>query len=199
MHSTLFLGDSYTIGEGVPLAGNYPYQTIALLRREGHAFYAPEIIARTGWTTGELQYAVRRTALLRSYSFVMLLIGVNNQYRGLDPRIYATEFAQLLEQAVQLARDPRHVIVLSIPDWSVSPFAAGHDRDRSRIAGEIDAYNAIAREACGSKLAPFIDITAHSRTAGADPAAYVADGLHPDKHIYHHWAAQLAQRITTLL
>jgi lysophospholipase L1-like esterase len=197
MHSTLFLGDSYTIGDGLPLAGSYPYQTIELLRREDHRFYAPEIIARTGWTTDELMAGIRRTTLLPSYSFVMLLIGVNNQYRGGDTRIYATEFAQLLQQACDLAGSPTHVFVLSIPDWGVSPFAAG--RDRQKISQEIDQFNAIAIDIARDKNIAYIDITRHSRTVGADPASFTADGLHPEKITYHHWAVQLAQRITPLL
>src|ERR1700760_3919453 len=95
MYSTLFLGDSYTIGEGVHLSGNYPTQTIQLLRREGRPFCAPEIIARTGWTTDELLSAISTTALLPSYSFVSLLIGVNNQYRGRESSRYAVEFDEL--------------------------------------------------------------------------------------------------------
>ena len=197
MYSTLFLGDSYTIGEGVPLSGNYPSQTIELLRRAGHPFYAPEIIARTGWTTFELMTGIRRITLPPSYSFVMLLIGVNNQYRGEDTRIYALQFTQLLQQACTLAGSASHVFVLSIPDWGFSPFAAG--RDRAQITREIDDYNAIAQKLTQEKEVAFIDITAHSRTIGAAPTAFVADGLHPDKLTYHHWAVQLAQRIGALI
>ena len=193
MHSTLFLGDSYTIGEGLPLADNYPSQTIQLLRQAGHPFYAPEIIARTGWTTDELMTAVRDTILLPSYSFVSLLIGVNNQYRGRDSREYAGEFTGLLQLALRLAGSPAHVFVLSIPDWGVSPFAAG--RDRPRIAREIDEFNAVAREIVRREGPAFIDITPHSRITGADPAAFTADGLHPAKTTYAHWAGELATAI----
>jgi len=197
MYSTLFLGDSYTIGEGVPLSGNYPSQTIELLRREGHGFYAPEIIARTGWTSFELMTGIRRTTLLPSYSFVMLLIGVNNQYRGEDSRIYAVQFTQLLQLACSLAGSPNHVFVLSIPDWGVSPFAA--DRDRQQIARAIDDFNNIAHKITEEKKATFIDITEHSRTIGADATAFVADGLHPDKITYHHWAVELTRHIKAKL
>ena len=194
MYSTLFLGDSYTIGEGVPLSGNYPSQTIELLRREGHGFYAPEIIARTGWTTDELMIGIDRITLLPSYSFVMLLIGVNDQYRGRDVRQYSAAFTKLLGQACDLAGTPDHVFVLSIPDWGVSPFAA--DRDRQQIAREIDLYNATAQAIAREKGVAFIDITPHSRTVGAGPAAFVSDGLHPDKPTYHHWAVQLAAHLS---
>jgi lysophospholipase L1-like esterase len=197
MHSILFLGDSYTIGEGLPLAGTYPYQTIQLLRQAGHLFYAPEIIARTGWTTDELLTAIRGTALLPSYSFVVLLIGVNNQYRGRDSREYATQFTELLQLALRLAGSPTHAFVLSIPCWGVSPFAA--HRDRPRIVREIDQFNAIAGEIAHHEAATFIDITTHSRTTGADPAAFTADGLHPAKTTYAHWATQLSAAIVSRL
>jgi len=197
MHSTLFLGDSYTIGEGLPLAGSYPYQTIQLLRRGGYPFYAPEIIARTGWTTDELLAATGQTTLLPSYSFVMLLIGVNNQYRGRDSRDYAREFTQLLRLALQLAGSPQRVFVLSIPDWGVSPFAAG--RDRQPIAKAIDDYNAVAHTITGKEAATFIDITTHSRTTGADPAAFTADGLHPARMTCAYWAKELRDHLVLRL
>jgi hypothetical protein len=197
MYPTLFLGDSYTIGEGLPLTHSYPYQTIQLLRRAGHPFYAPEIIARTGWTTDELLTAIRDTTLLPSYSFVSLLIGVNNQYRGRDSRDYAREFTELLRLALQLAGSPDRVFVLSIPDWGVSPFAAG--RDHSRIAHAIDDYNAVARSITGREGPAFIDITTHSRTTGADPVAFSADGLHPAKTTCAYWARELSSRIASRL
>ena len=194
MHSTLFLGDSYTIGEGLPLADSYPYQTIGLLRRAHHPFYAPEIIARTGWTTDELMTAIRNTSLLPSYSFVSLLIGVNNQYRGRDSREYAGEFTGLLALALRLAGSPNRVFVLSIPDWSVSPFAAG--RDRPGIARGIDDFNAVAQAITRREGSSFIDITTHSRTTGADPAAFTADGLHPGKTTCAFWARELSNHLS---
>ena len=197
MHSTLFLGDSYTIGEGLLLADSYPYKTVQLLRRAHHPFYAPEIIARTGWTTEELMTAISNTILLPSYSFVTLLIGVNNQYRGRDSKEYGNQFETLLHLALRLAGSPDHVFVLSIPDWGVSPFAAG--RDHAQIAREIDAFNAVAQAITRREGPAFLDITTHSRTTGADPTAFTADGLHPAKTTCAHWARELAAQIIPLL
>lgn len=197
MHSTLFLGDSYTIGEGLPLAASYPYQTIQLLRRRGYPFFAPEIIARTGWTTDELLTAIDQTTLLPSYSYVSLLIGVNNQYRGRDTRDYTREFTQLLHLALRLTGSPERVVVLSIPDWGVSPFAAG--QDRPLIARAIDDYNAVAQAITQREATRFIDITTHSRTTGADPAAFTADGLHPARTTCAYWAKQLSDQLASPL
>ena len=75
------------------------------------------------------------------YQLVSLLIGVNNQYRGRPLAEYRTQLDALIREAVRLAGDePRRVLLVSIPDWGCTPFAAG--RDRARIAAEIDAFNA---------------------------------------------------------
>ena len=198
MHSYLALGDSYTIGEGVPLYDSYPYQAVQLLRKAGKNFYAPEIIARTGWTTDELAVAIAGTRLLPRYDLVTLLIGVNNQYRGRDLEEYGVQFEQLLHQAIGLAQpaigsaQPRgRVLVLSIPDWGVSPFAETQEKDREGIATAINSFNTLARQITQEQGLPFIDITDHSRTQGT-PANFVADGLHPGAGQYAWWAEQLA-------
>ena len=148
IYKYLALGDSYTIGEQVPLFENFPYQTIQMLRKKmggQHDFLAPEIVAKTGWTTDELDAQISDTLFLEGYDFVSLLIGVNNQYRGRNTENFATEFKSLLQKAIFFARNnPSHVFVLSIPDWGITPFAA--DRDASQIANEIDEYNQVCKE-----------------------------------------------------
>ena len=191
----LTLGDSYTIGEGIPLFEGYPYQTVQILRSQGHLFAAPEIIARTGWTTDELDNAIAGARLLPSYDVVTLLIGVNNQYRGRSTEEYATQFQTLLRQAIHFAAGrPEHVFALSIPDWSVSPFAAG--RDRTAIARQIDQFNTTARHITDAHQVSFIDITPHSRSEGQ---LFAADGLHPAASQYSFWAQQLAAAIAQRL
>ncbi|HMI61704.1 MAG TPA: SGNH/GDSL hydrolase family protein [Puia sp.] len=191
MRSYLALGDSYTIGEGVPLYDSYPYQAVQLLRKTGKNFYAPEIIARTGWTTDELAAAIARTRLLPHYDLVTLLIGVNNQYRGRDLEEYGLQFEQILHQAIGLAQPQGSVLVLSIPDWGVSPFAESQGKDREGIATAINSFNTLARQITQEQGLPFIDITDHSRTQGA-PANFATDGLHPGAGQYAWWAEQVA-------
>lgn len=188
----LALGDSYTIGEGVPLYESFPYQAVQLLRKAGLDFHAPEIIAKTGWTTGELAQGIANTKLRPPYDFVTLLIGVNNQYRGYDIREFELQFDALLRQAIQFAGGHSwHVIVLSIPDWGATPFAAG--RNRAQVAQEIDAYNAICRAKAKQYAANYIDITPGTRTNAADPAMLAADKLHPSGREYARWAKELAE------
>jgi len=180
----LALGDSYTIGESVAEADRFPNQ---LARTLGTP--APRIIARTGWTTDELDAAIDTADVSGTYDLVTLLIGVNNQYRGRDAEEYRREFVALLSRAIGFAGgDPQKVIVVSIPDWGVTPFAEG--RDRAKIAAEIDRYNAINREEAERAGARYAAITAISR--GSDPALVAPDGLHPSGKQYGQWAKVIA-------
>lgn len=193
----LALGDSYTIGEGVPEAGRWPAQLALALRAQGHALGEPRYVARTGWTTDELASAMDAEDFAPPYDLVSLLVGVNNQYRGRDAGEYRREFAALLERAIGLAggRSGR-VLVLSIPDWGVTPFAAGSDRDPAQVARELDAYNAVALAECRRLDVAFVDITPLSR--GAARAELAADGLHPSAAQYTRWA-RLAEPVAAAL
>lgn len=192
--SYLALGDSYTIGESVPLYESFPYQTVQLLREANLHFHAPEIVAKTGWTTFELAEHILHTRLNEHYDFVTLLIGVNNQYRELKTEDYANDFEFLLKKAIHFAGEKiENVIVLSIPDWGVTPFAK--KRDSKKIAAEIDDYNKINKAITDRNKIKYLDITPNSRTASKDSSLIAADGLHPSGKAYAQWAALLASLI----
>ncbi len=184
----LALGDSYTVGEGVPAGQAWPERLAAALRGEG-ARVELEVVAKTGWTSGELAEAMGRQAFRPPYDLVSLGIGVNDQYRGLSLDEYRGQFARLLDRAITLAGGrPGRVLVLSIPDWGVSPFAADSGRDPARIAAEIDAFNAIARATAEERGATFVELTGLSRALGA--AALTGDRLHPSGGQYAAWVEQ---------
>ena len=184
----LALGDSYTIGEGVAAAERWPAQLVALAHAQGIALDAPELIARTGWTTDELSAAMDAHTFKPPYALVTLLIGVNNQYRGRDLENYRVEFRRLLERAIALAGDrPQRVIVVSIPDWGVTRFGRGSGRDTTQIAHEIDAYNGANAQIAKMLQVRYVDVTGVSRDGGDSPAMLVADGLHPSAGMYRRW------------
>jgi lysophospholipase L1-like esterase len=194
----LALGDSYTIGEAVAVDERWPVRLAALLRARGITLATPEIVARTGWTTDELSAGIDAAHPRGPYDVVTLLIGVNNQYRGRSAAEYRDQLRGLLERAVAFA-DGRaaHVVVLSIPDWSVTPFAAG--RDRALVAREIDAFNAVNRDEARRAGARYVDVTAISRRAVGDPSLVADDGLHPSGSMYEAWAEAALPDVSMIL
>lgn len=186
----LALGDSYTIGQGVPEKDRYPVQLKDKLLKSDIALDSLLIIARTGWTTDELSRAIDASETYPPYDLVTLLIGVNNQFRGRDPENYRNEFIMLLNSAIGFAGDKRgRVVVLSIPDWGVTPFANGRDRDK--IAREIDLFNAINREESEKAGVAWLDVTEISRLAASRPELLAPDGLHPSGLMYGMWVDEL--------
>ncbi|MGY1426342.1 SGNH/GDSL hydrolase family protein [Lysobacter sp. A289] len=187
----LALGDSYTIGEGVSEVDRWPVVLAAQLRHAGIDVAAPRVIATTGWTTDELSSAMDLEEPLGCWDFVSLLIGVNNQYRDRSVAEYRGEFHDLLRRAIALV-DGRadRVLVLSIPDWGVTPFAIAQGRVGTLIAEQLDAYNAVAAELCARHGVAFVDITPVSRMHGGEASMLVDDGLHPSAPMYQRWAAQ---------
>jgi lysophospholipase L1-like esterase len=187
----LALGDSYTIGESVPTSDRWPVQLVEALQGEGVRFTddAPQIIARTGWTTRDLSRAMDSAAPEGPYHMVSLLIGVNNQFRGRSTTEYRAELIQLLERSIHLTGgDPRHVLVLSIPDWGATPY--GQRADPEAVARQIDIFNEIKRQESARLGVHYVDITPISRRARTHPELVAHDGLHPSGVMYAAFVAE---------
>jgi lysophospholipase L1-like esterase len=193
----LALGDSYTIGESVPEGERWPTWLASLLEREGLQIDVT-IIARTGWTTDELWQGIQSHEIEPPYDLVSLLIGVNNQYRGYDIDEYRAQFVLLLNKSIEYAGgNPNRVMVLSIPDWGVTPYAEG--RDRGVIAQKIDGFNSVNHEESHRAKVHYFDITPISRRAAGEPALTAEDGLHPSGKMYTMWAEMILPRALDIL
>lgn len=196
--SFLALGDSYTIGQGVEAGQRFPAQTVALLRQQGISISDPVYIAQTGWTTGNLQAAIAAQNLPSTYNVVTLLIGVNDQYQRMDTGGYAVRFTQLLQKAIQLAKGNKSgVFVLSIPDYSVTPFVSASEKERVRK--EIDWFNAINQRITTTYDVSYTDITPSTREAANNPSLIARDGLHPSGTEYRKWADLLVPKMKAFL
>jgi lysophospholipase L1-like esterase len=185
----LALGDSYTIGEKVSAKDRWPNQLAKLLESEGIQTEVT-IIARTGWTVNELWEGIQANPPEGTYNLVTLLIGVNDQYRGYPVDGYREGFRFMLGQAIAYAGgDPDKVIVLSIPDWGFTPFAA--DRDTEPISEQIDEFNAVNLEETQRAGARYADVTLISRMAMDDFELITGDRLHPSGQMYAMWAEKV--------
>lgn len=191
--SYLALGDSYTIGQSVPESDRFPVLLVEDLNAKNYNFNTPKIIAQTGWTTGELKNAILEENITEEYDLVTLLIGVNNQYRGNSIDIFRTEFIELLNMAISFAGNkPENVVVISIPDWGVSPFAKSRDRDK--ISAEIDIFNTVKKEETLRENITFVDITSISRQALNKPNYFAPDGLHFSGEMHQLWVDEIMKK-----
>ncbi len=195
----LALGDSYTFGESVPRSDRWPAQLVFDLRANGVEVSEPEIIAVTGWATDQLIAAIAEAPVPdNAYNLVSLQIGVNNQFRNYPIAQYETEFAELLQTAVDFAGgDAERVIVLSIPDYAVTPIGQG--LNPQKISTEIDNYNSIAKRQTEEAGATFFDITGISRGADEDRSLLAPDLLHPSGFQYRLWVDLVRAHVEELL
>ena len=194
----LALGDSYTIGEGVADEERYPVQLVDALNQAGKfRFSPPQIIAQTGWTVDELEAGINASEIeVEGYDLVTLLIGVNNQYRGRSVAEFEMEFETMLKRAIGFARGRKdHVIVISIPDWGVTPFAKGKEVDPKKVALEINAFNNAKQAVCSQLGVAFVEITEDYREIGAKPEMVVDDELHPSGLVYSRWTEKLLTQV----
>lgn len=194
--SIICLGDSYTIGESVALHQSFPYQLVQMLRKNNLHFTAPEIIAKTGWTSFELLEQINQNIFENSYDYATLLVGVNNQYRGLSTENFGLDFEILLKKAIDFVNNQAtKVIVISIPDWGVTPFAA--DRDTMQIANEIDAFNGVCELLAQKYQTHFINITDSTRLAKNDKTLLTSDMLHYSEKEHFKWASKVFKIINS--
>ena len=183
----LALGDSYTIGESLDFQDNFPSQVCTICKQENVRIEISDLIAVTGWTTDELAKAIAEKKPTHDHDWVTLLIGVNNQYRKRDLLEYDWQFYALLCQAILFAGNrPHRVIVLSIPDWGLTPF--NQERDKTEVSEEIDAFNRVNKNRALEMGAHYIDVTTSTREHALFLDYLANDSLHYSKKEYALWA-----------
>ena len=190
----LALGDSYTIGESVALNQRWPHQFVSELRKLGVIADDPDYIATTGWTTKNLLEGMEvKLTAGKTYNLVSILIGVNNQYQGIDIKTYSPDLKLIIEHAlVIVGQDPSRVFMLSIPDYAYTPFGQGNPT----ISQEIDAYNAVNRALASKYKITWVDVTTISRKGIENSDLVASDGLHPSSQQYKTWVQRILASIS---
>jgi lysophospholipase L1-like esterase len=189
----LALGDSYTIGESVDISERWPHQFVSELRKLGAEAVVPDYIATTGWTSSNLLEGIAASLDSdRDYNLVSILIGVNNQYQGLDVSIYEPELRNIIDRALVITEQDRSkLFILSIPDYAYTQFGKGD----TIISKEIDAYNEINRGVALEYGITWIDITPISRRGLDVPVLVAGDGLHPSGAQYGEWVKKIIRQM----
>jgi lysophospholipase L1-like esterase len=185
----LALGDSYTIGESVSMSDRFPAQSLELLKQKSVRTEKLTYIAKTGWTSANLEQTISDLNPT-PHDIVTLLIGVNDQFQGIDTGTYSRNFRSILNRAINLTQGANeNVIVLSIPDYSVTPFSK--NLDTAKISREIDTFNSINYRITQEYNCNYIYITDLTREAKSNRLLIAYDSLHPSAIAYKQWAEKL--------
>ena len=191
----LALGDSYTIGTNLkdPKMA-FPHQLAERLNADGIAMAKPKIVAKNGWTTTDLIRAIGKEKTAVEYDLVSVLIGVNDQYDGLDFEGFRGALQTILDSAVKFAGGDRNrVFVISIPDYGVTPH--GQKRDSHKISLEVKQYNRVVKAVANMRGISYFNITDISLRSANDPELISDDQLHPAAGQYKMWVDSFYERI----
>jgi lysophospholipase L1-like esterase len=145
----LALGDSYVKGEGVKRNESWPGQLeqISNLSLQG-------VIARTGWTSDHLlQYGMPVYETVEP-EIVMIQIGANDVVRGVNEEHFRHTISRLLAKV----NETEQVVVLSIPQFSLSPYVLESEISSSVLAVKIQRFNRILKEETMAVNAEYISI-----------------------------------------
>lgn len=194
--SYLALGDSYTIGECVDQSMTFPYLLASSLE-SNNIKLSIKVIAKTGWTSTELENAIEEAKIDQKFDLVTLLIGVNNQYRNESIEDFKKSFIRLIAKALNLVNgDFKKLIIISIPDYGYTPF--GYEKQEI-ISKEIDKYNAESLLIAEFFGLNYINVTDISRQGLIEPNLITSDGLHPSSEMYKLWISNIESKILSLI
>jgi acyl-CoA thioesterase I len=197
----LALGDSYTIGQNVCESCRFPVQLQDSIKNYLSLSdnISLKIVAQTGWTTTNLKTAIANENLNATFDLVTLLIGVNNQYQNKPFELYETEFPELLQTAITLAKgNLNHVIVVSIPDYAFTPFGQSVSNP-SNISNQLDNYNSFAKNYAESLGVTFVNITDITREGLNNPTLVASDNLHPSELAYTEFVKRILPIVKIVL
>ena len=192
------IGDSYSIGEGALPNESWPALLTLHLNDKGLHVDLVANPSRTGWTT---QQAIDRelpTFVESKPDFATLQIGVNDWVQGVDVETFRRHFIYLVDQMLAILRDKNRLLVVTIPDFGITPTGPRYARGRNIPEG-IASFNKIITEEATKRGLRVVDVFAISKQMGDDPSLVAADGLHPSAKEYAEWEKIIFPAVFALL
>jgi len=180
------IGDSYSIGEGATPRESWPALLAKHLTTQGIRVDLVSNPSVTGWTT---QQAIERELPVFTRSkpnFATLQIGVNDWVQNVDEETFRQRLVQLIDNMLLVVRRRDRLLVVNIPDFSVTPSGARYGRGRN-ISEGLMRFNQIIKEETTKRSLRLVNIFAASKAMGSDPSRVASDGLHPSAREYAEW------------
>lgn len=180
------IGDSYSIGEGALPDESWPALLTRHLNEKGIHVDLIANPSRTGWTT---QQAIDRELpvfVAAKPNLATLQIGVNDWVQGVDVETFREHFNFLVDQMLAVLRDKNRLLIVTIPDFGVTPTGPRYARGRN-ISEGLTRFNQIITEEATKRGVHAVDVFSISKQMGDDPSLVAADGLHPSAKEYAAW------------
>jgi lysophospholipase L1-like esterase len=140
----------------------------------------------TGWTTKDAIDRELPKFVNSNPNFATLLIGVNDWVQGVDEATFRNRFSYLLDQMLAVLPDKKRLLVVTIPDFGVTPTGPKYSRGRNIHEG-IMQFNQIVTEEARKRGLTVVDIFPVSKRMGKDKSLVAKDGLHPSAKEYAEW------------
>jgi lysophospholipase L1-like esterase len=180
------VGDSYSCGEGAKPSESWPSRLTENLKTQGVEIELVSNPSVTGWTTKDAIDKELPKFLNSNPNFASLLIGVNDWVQGVDDLTFRNRFSFLLDQMLIVLPNKKRLLVVTIPDFGVTP--TGHKYSRGRNIHEgIMQFNKIVTEEAHKRGLQVVDIFPLSKKMGEDKSLVAKDGLHPSAKAYAEW------------
>lgn len=180
------IGDSYSIGEGASLNESWPAVLTQRLNAQGLQIDLVANPSRTGWTTQQAIDHELPVFVAAKPDFATLQIGVNDWVQGIDAETFRKHFALLADQMLKVLPNKNRLLVVTIPDFGVTPTGPRYARGRDISAG-ISQFNAVLTGEAARRGLRVVDVFPISKKMGTDAALVAADGLHPSAKEYSEW------------
>jgi lysophospholipase L1-like esterase len=180
------IGDSYSIGEGATPNESWPALLTRHLKTRGVAIDLVANPSVTGWTTEQAIDQELPVFVKAKPTFATLQIGVNDWVQGVDEKAFRQRFSFLLDRMLELLGDKGRLLVITIPDFGVTPTGPKYARGRDISAG-IAKFNQIVAEEATKRGAPVVDVYPLSQKMRNTPSLVASDGLHPSAKEYQEW------------
>ncbi len=192
------LGDSYTIGTGASEQESWPWLLAGDLSARGMPCRVCDNPARNGYTTADL--IGKELPLVKKLrpDFVTLLIGVNDWVRGIPKAEFSKNLAYILDELQSVQGNQPKLLLLTIPDFGVTPEGANYSRGRD-IAKGIQEFNDVVRAEAKKRGLPVVELFDLSKAMATDRSLVAEDGLHPSAKEYAVWEKHILPEALTLL
>src|SRR5437016_4110304 len=180
------IGDSYSIGEGASPNESWPALLTRHLNDKGVHVDLVANPSRTGWTT---QQAIDRELPIfvdSKPNFATLQIGVNDWVQGIDAETFRKHFVVLANRMLEVLPSKNRLLVVSIPDFGVTPTGPRYARGRN-ISEGLTRFNQIIVEESNKRGLRVVDVFPISKKMRDDPSLVAPDGLHPSAKEYAEW------------